>query len=403
MSVPSRKPDVVIVGGGVIGLAVAWRAARAGLAVTLADDDPAGGASHAAAGMLCPVTEAHYGEEALLALNLASARAWPWFAAELEEASGLGVGYRAEGTLAVAFDDDDLRALDDLHRYHVELGLGGERLRARECRELEPRLSPRVRGGILVAGDHQVDTRAVTAALLAATSRAGVSLHRERVAELTVAGGRATGVRLAGGEPVAAGAVVLAAGCWSAALPGLPAEAAPPVRPVKGQILRLRGPADPPLLGHSLRGLRQGRSVYLVPRADGRIVVGATAEEKGFDTTVTAGGVRELLEDANELVPALAELELVEAIARLRPGTPDNAPIIGPSPLPGLVVATGHYRNGVLLAPVTAGAVAELLATGVAPDVVAPFSPLRFVDPGAQDVPEPPGARGVPEHFGVGA
>ncbi|MDQ3946309.1 MAG: glycine oxidase ThiO [Actinomycetota bacterium] len=402
MSVSSRNPDVVIIGGGVIGLGIAWRAAQAGLAVIVADDDPAGGASHAAAGMLCPVTEAHYGEEPLLALNLASARSWPSFAAELEEASGRSVGYRTEGTLAVAFDDDDLRSLEELHRYHVDLGLGGERLRARECRAREPFLSPRLRGGVLVASDHQVDTRSVTAALLVAAEAAGVVLRRERVAELCTAGGRVTGVRLAGGEVVTAGTTVLAAGCWSARLPGLPAAAAPPVRPVKGQILRLRGPADPALLTHSVRGLRQGRSVYLVPRADGRIVVGASVEEKGFDTTVTVGTVRELLEDAGELVPALAELELVEAIARLRPGTPDNAPLIGRGALPGLVVATGHYRNGILLAPVTAGAVADLLATGVLPEVVAPFSPLRFVTSGAPGVPEYPGAGGVPEYPGAG-
>jgi len=396
VSVSSRSSDVVIIGGGVIGLSIAWRAARAGLTVTVADDDPAGGASHAAAGMLCPVTEAHYGEESLLALNLASARAWPSFAAELEEASGSGVGYRTEGTLAVAFDDDDLRALDELHRYHVELGLGGERLRARECRSLEPLLSPRLRGGILVAADHQVDTRAVTAALLTAAGKAGVILRRERVAELCVDGGRVTGVRLAGGDVVTAGTTVLAAGCWSGGVPGLPAAATPPVRPVKGQILRLRGPVDPPVLTHNLRGLRQGRSVYLVPRADGRIVVGASMEEKGFDTTVTAGAVRELLEDAGELVPAVAELELVEAIARLRPGTPDNAPLIGPGVFPGLVVATGHYRNGILLAPVTAGAVAELLTTGVLPEVAAPFSPLRFVA-------ERPGTGGFPTYQEVPA
>lgn len=373
-------PDVVIVGGGVIGLAVAWRAARVGLAVTVADPDPAGGASHAAAGMLCPVTEAHYGEEALLALNLASARAWPAFAAGLEEATGATVGYRPEGTLAVAFDDDDLRALDELRRFHAGLGLPGERLRARQCRALEPLLSPRVRGGILVGSDHQVDTRATTAALLTAAGRAGAVLVREPVAEVVVTAERVGGVRLANGETISAPTVVLAAGCRSADLPGLPADCRPPVRPVKGQILRLQGPADPPILTRTLRGLRQGRSVYLVPRAGGRIVVGATMEEKGFDTTVTAGAVRELLEDAGELVPALAELELVEAIARLRPGTPDNAPLIGPTGLDGLVVATGHFRNGILLAPVTADAVTELLLTGSTPEVVAPFSPMRFVD-----------------------
>ncbi|HLF40429.1 MAG TPA: FAD-dependent oxidoreductase [Acidimicrobiia bacterium] len=385
-------------GGGVIGLAVAWRAALAGLAVTVADDQPAEGASLAAAGMLCPVTEAHFGEEALLALNLASAARWPAFAAELEAASGQPVGYRAEGTLAVAFDEDDLRLLDGLHRYQVELGLPGERLRSRQCRQLEPYLSPRIRGGILVRADHQVDTRAVTAALVAAGERAGVRLVRQRVAEVLTGGGRVTGVRLAGdpgdtpgppGDPgdtpgppggteLEAGAVVLAAGCWSAEVPGLPSGCLPPVRPVKGQILRLQGPADPPVLTRTVRGLHHGRSVYVVPRVSGRIVVGATVEEKGFDTAVTAGAVRELLEDAIELVPALGELELVEALARLRPGSPDNAPLIGPAGIDGLVVATGHYRNGILLTPVTADAVVEVLQTGEVPEVVAPFSPQRF-------------------------
>ena len=374
----SDGTPVVVVGGGVVGLAVAWRAALAGLPVTVVDDQPAGGASHAAAGMLCPVTEAHFGEEALLALNLASAERWPGFAAELEAAAGHSVGYRSEGTLAVAFDDDDLRMLEELHRYQMELGLPGARLRTRECRQLEPYLSPRIRGGILVRSDHQVETRAVTAALLAAGDRAGVRLVRQRVAELVAGGGRVSGVRLADGTEIGAAAVVLAAGCWSGEVPGLPPGYLPPIRPVKGQILRLSGPADPPILTRTVRGLRHGRSVYLVPRSSGRIVVGATVEEKGFDTAVTAGAVRELLEDAIELVPAIRELELVEAIARLRPGSPDNAPIVGAAGMDGLVVATGHYRNGILLAPVTADAVVQVLQTGEAPAVVAPFSPGRF-------------------------
>ena len=374
--------DAVVVGGGVIGLSIAWRLASRGCSVAVVDDDPAGGASRAAAGMLAPVTEAHFGEEALTALNLESARRWPAFAAEVEEASGMSVAYRTEGTLSVAFDDDDLATLTELRAYHERLGLAGQRLRGRECRGLEPLLSPLCRGGIFVESDHQVETRALTAALLVAAQRSGVVLHRQRVARLDLAddGGRAVGVTLDSGQQLRAAVTVLAAGCGSATLPGLPPEARPPVRPVKGQILRLR-PADAsaPRLSCTVRGLRRGRSIYAVPRVDGRVVVGATVEEKGWDTTVTAGAVRELLEDVTEFVPALGELELAETLARLRPGTPDNGPILGPSALPGLLMATGHYRNGVLLAPLTADAVAAAAAGERMPEVAEPFTGNRFV------------------------
>jgi glycine oxidase len=372
----------VVVGGGVIGLSIAWRLAGRGWSVALVDDDPAGGASRAAAGMLAPVTEAHIGEEALTALNLESARRWPAFAAEVEEASGTPVAYRTEGTLSVAFDDDDLAVLTELRAYHERLGLPGQRLRGRECRGLEPLLSPLCRGGIFVESDHQVETRALTAALLVAAQRSGVVLHRQRAGRLDLAadGGRAVGVTLDSGEELRAGVTVLAAGCGSATLPGLPAEARPPVRPVKGQILRLR-PADAtaPRLRCTVRGLRRGRSIYAVPRLDGRVVVGATVEEKGWDTRVTAGAVRELLEDVTEVLPALGELELAETLARLRPGTPDNGPILGASALPGLLLATGHYRNGVLLAPLTADAVAAAAAGEPMPAVAEPFTGNRFV------------------------
>ena len=371
-----------MVGGGVIGLSVAWRLASRGVTVTLVDDDPAGGASQAAAGLLAPVTEAHFGEEALTALNLDSARRWPAFAAEVEAAAGTPVGYRADGTLAVAFDDDDLRMLKELGAYHDRLGLPGQRLRGRECRAREPLLSPRIRGGIFVEADHQVETRALTAALLVAAERAGVVLRRERAARLDLnrVGDRAVGFTLTSGESLRAPVTVLAAGCWSAELPGLPPEVRPPVRPVKGQILRLRA-SDPlvPRLTCTVRGVRRGRSIYAVPRADGRVVVGATVEEKGWDTTVTAGAVRELLEDATEVIPALAEFELVEALARLRPGTPDNGPILGPAALAGLVLATGHYRNGILLTPLTADVVAGTVLGEPLPAVAAPFSAARFV------------------------
>ena len=383
----SRSADALIVGGGVIGLGVAWRLAQRGLSVTVVDDDPAGGASRAAAGMLAPVTEAHFGEEAITALNLESARRWPAFAAEVEEASGTSVGYRSEGTLQVAFDDDDLAVLTELRAYQERLGLAGQRLRGRECRALEPLLSPLIRGGIFVESDHQVETRALTAALLVAAGRAGIQLVRGRAARLDVDGDgadglerRAVGVTLESGHRVVAPVTVLAAGCWSAGLPGLPPEVRPPVRPVKGQILRLR-PADPtaPRMSCTVRGIRRGRSIYAVPRGDGRVVVGATCEEKGWDTTVTAGAVRELLEDVTEVVPALGELELAETLARLRPGTPDNGPILGPSALAGLMLATGHYRNGVLLTPLTADAVADAVVGEPMPAVAEPFTAARFV------------------------
>ncbi len=374
----SRLPDVVVVGGGVIGLSVAWRSAGRGLEVTVVDPAPARGATWAAAGMLAPVTEVHYGEEALLRLNLSSAAAWPSFAASLEEASGRQVGYRPCGTLAVAMDGGDRALLEDLYRYQLSLGLDPQLLSSRECRSLEPFLAPGIRGGLLAPGDHQVHNRLLAQALEVAVERAGVRLVRDRVTTVLVDAGRVAGVALATGEHLSTGTVVLAAGCWTGQIAGLPDGALPPVRPVKGQILRLKGPAQAPLLGRNLRGLVAGNHLYLVPRADGTVVVGATVEEQGFDVTVRAGAVADLLRDARALMPALDELELAETWAGLRPGSPDNAPIIGPSALPGLVVATGHYRNGILLTPVTADSLASVLAGDGVPQVIAPFSPDRF-------------------------
>jgi glycine oxidase len=366
--------DVVVVGGGVIGLGVAWRAAQAGMAVTVVDPSPGSGASWAAAGMLAPVTEVHYGEQALLRLNLAAADRWAGFAAELEEAAGRQVGYRRCGTLTVARDTDDNAAIEDLYRFQLRCGLEVERLRGRDCRRLEPGLAPGVRGGVLAPGDHQVDNRAMAGALLTACERAGVRLLAGRATELRLDGERVTGVTVAGGASLAAATVVLAAGCWSRELGGLAAELLPPVRPVKGQLLQLRGPAADPLCRRNVRGLE----VYIVPRADGRVVVGATVEEQGFDTRVTAGAVHDLLRAAFELLPDVVELELVETVAGLRPGSPDNAPLLGPAGVDGLVIATGHYRNGILLAPVTADAVAELLVSGRVPAAIAPFGPARL-------------------------
>ncbi|MBS2964579.1 glycine oxidase ThiO [Actinocrinis puniceicyclus] len=373
------RPDAIVVGGGLIGLAVAWRAAQRGLHVALVDPEPGSGASHAAAGMLAPATEAHYGEERLLRLNLASARRYPDFVAELEGVSGTPAGYTARGTLAVAFDSGDRAVLADLAAFHQRLGLDSEPLSGRECRSLEPLLSPDVQSGLHVRGDHQIDNRMLVAALLTALTREHVTVHRERVAELLVEHDVAIGVRLADGRTLHADRVVLAAGCQSTSIPGLPPGALPPIRPVKGQILRLSVPASAvPFLGRAVRGVVRGRQVYLVPREHGELVVGATVEEQGFDTQVTAGGVYELLRAAHGLVPDIGELPLTEVRAGLRPGSPDNAPLLGPTALPGLVAATGHFRNGVLLTPITADAIAECLVSGQMPEDAQGFEPQRF-------------------------
>ncbi|MEE1741041.1 glycine oxidase ThiO [Streptomyces sp. BE147] len=387
------RSDVLVVGGGIIGLVTAWRAAQRGLRTTVADPDPGGGAARVAAGMLAAVTELHYGEQLLLGLNVASAARYPAFAEELTAASGQDIGFRACGTLAVALDSDDRAHLRELHALQQRSGLESEWLSGRECRRLEPMLAPGVRGGLRVDGDHQVDPRRLAAALLTACERAGVVLHRDRAERLTVSGGRAAGAVLADGTELAADQVVLAAGSLSGRLAGLPDEVVPPVRPVKGQVLRLTvPPAYAPFLSRTVRAVVRGSHLYLVPRENGELVVGATSEELGWDTTVTAGGVYELLRDAHELVPGITELPLTETRAGLRPASPDNAPLLGPTALPGLLLATGHHRNGVLLTPVTGDAMAEVLISGELPEVARPFAPGRFAPaarvPAAAPVPQ---------------
>jgi glycine oxidase len=334
------------------------------------------------------VGEAHFGEEPLARLNVAAARAWPAFARDLEAASGVGVAYRDSGTVAAALDPSDRAALDDVLRFQLELGLEARRLTARQCRALEPLLAPGVRGGAEFAGDHQVDNRRLVEALLAACGRAGVALVPDEAVAVTTSGDRVTGVALRDGSPLGAGAVVLAAGSRSGQVGGLPPGAVPPVRPVKGLTLRLRAPEGGPALERTVRGLVHGRSCYLVPRRDGTLVVGATMEERGFDRTVQAGPVHDLLADARAVVPAVDEYALEELATGWRPGTPDNAPVVGLAGPDGLVVATGHFRNGILLAPVTAGAVADLLDGRPVGDDLAPFGPGRF-DAGAATAPDP--------------
>jgi glycine oxidase len=371
--------DVVVAGGGVIGTAIAWRAAAAGLDVLLADPGQDEAASVVAAGMLAPVSESMFGEDALLRLNLLAVREFGPFAAELEDATGLQIGLRSEGTLAVAYDPGDHAALARMTAFRRSVGLTAEELDSRACRQLEPFLAPEVHGGVLFAGDWSVDNRRYAAALAEAARAAKVRFVRDRVLEVRVAGGQASGVRLAGGGEVGAAQVVVAAGCWSGGIAGLPDPLRSAVRPVKGQLLRLRHPDGfPPVVSHTIRATVQGRDIYLVPRTDGELVVGATSEERGPDRSVTAGAVHDLLHDAMSLLPVTSELLLAETCAGLRPGTPDNGPILGRCGPDGLLLATGHYRNGILLSPVTADATVALLAGRPPAREWEPFTPQRF-------------------------
>jgi glycine oxidase len=370
MEPPRRTSyDAVVIGGGLIGLACAWRAAERGLSVAVLErGEPGDGASGVAAGMLAPVTEADFGEQELLRLNLASRELWPGFAAELEEQTGLTTGYRESGALMVAAERDDVGELRRLNELQRSLGLEAEWLTPSECRRLEPGLSPRIAGGILAPRDAHADPRSVLRALRAAFEAAGGELVRG-CEVLAVEPGA---VQTRSGS-VAAGAVVAAAGAWSAAL----APHAPPVRPVKGQILELRTRAAS--AGPPQRIVRTPRC-YMFRRADGSTVLGATVEEQGFDTTVTADGVYRLLEAGWEAYPELGELELVSTHAGLRPGTPDNLPVVGEAD--GVTWACGHHRNGVLLAPITARGVAALLAGEEPPEELALCSPRRFAAAG---------------------
>jgi glycine oxidase len=365
-----RSFDVAIVGGGVIGLSCAWRLAQRGARVAVLErGEPGGGATRVAAGMLAPVGELTFGEPELLELTLAAARLYPGFVAGIEAASGMETGYEQLGALHVALDRDEAAQLRRVHNLQRSLELEAEWLPPRRCRELEPGLTPSFHGGVFAAGEAAVDPRALSRALRAAVIAAGGEVHEStEVVDGIFEGEGLAGVRArptAGSDrgdddavEYLAETVVLASGAWSGAAKWLPEQARPSVRPVKGQVLELRRRDDEPPARHILASER----VYLVPRPDGRLIVGATVEEMGFDTAVTAGGVHELLREAYRLLPDVAEMELIGAVAGLRPGTPDNLPIVGPGAIEGLVLATGHYRNGILLAPLAAETVADLVS-----------------------------------------
>jgi glycine oxidase len=370
------RPKTVVIGAGVIGLSIAWRLAEAGCRVTVYDRAEAGrGASWAAAGMLAAAVEAEPGEEALLPLTLESRRLWPEFARELEAASGMSVAYRDDGTIAVALTRDDLDQLRFAYEFQKGLGLELEWLSAAEIHRHEPHLRPGIGGAVLSPHDHQVENRLVGQALAIAARRAGAALFECcPVREVDVSGGRAVGVATDRGREQA-DIVILAAGAWSRQISGISVAYLPPVRPIKGQMLALRMDPVAPLLRHVLWLPRGG---YLVPRLDGRLIVGGTVEERGFDEAVTAGGLLALIEGAWRAVPAIEELPVAETWVGFRPGSRDDAPILGPSAIAGLVVATGHHRNGILLTPITAVGISTYVLTGRLPEAIQPFTADRF-------------------------
>jgi glycine oxidase len=367
-----------------MGLGIAWRLAQAGCPVTVYERGAAGhGASWAAAGMLAAAVETEPGEEELLALTLESQRMWPGFAREIEAATGISVDYRDEGTIVVALTRDDVEQLRFSYNFQKSLGLELEWLSGSEARRREPHLRPGIPGAVLSPRDHQVENRQLARALASAVRRAGAMLHeRQPVREVELSGGRVCGVVTDYGHDPA-DVVILAAGAWSREIAGIPPAYLPPVRPIKGQMLALRMDPAAPLVRHVI-WLPRG---YLVPRQDGRLVVGATVEERGFDETLTAGGVLALLEGAWRAVPAIEDLPIAETWVGFRPGSRDDAPMLGPSGIEGLVVATGHHRNGILLTPLTAEAISAYVMTGQLPKSVGPFTPERF---GGRDVPSAP-------------
>lgn len=365
--------DVAVVGGGLMGLGIAWRVAQAGRSVVCVDGAAAGqGASWAAAGMLAPYAELDFDEVELLELAESSQRMWPEFADELAAAASADVGFDPCGSLVVAVDRDDAEAQERLFAYQRARGLDVARLGGAACREREPLLSPRVHSGTWSPGEHQVDPRRLLPAVELAATRAGARVFRgASCVRVDVSAGEVTGVAMADGGRVRARQVVVAAGAWSRAVDGLEPHR-PPVRPVKGQMLAVA--RDPALtLGHVVRS----PDAYLAPKAD-RWVVGATSEDRGFDDRVTAGGVWELLDGAYAVVPSIYELELVEVWTGFRPASRDNGPILGGCAVDGLFFCTGHYRNGIQQAPASIDGVAKAVLGRDVPATLAPFGVGRF-------------------------
>lgn len=372
-ALPTRS-DVVVVGAGLIGLSCAWRLAQAGLSVTVIERDTVGvGASLAATGMLAPAAEHEPGSDPLLPLALESLARWPGFRDELQAASGISIDYREEGTLVVAIGRDEVDRLRFRHDLQIRSGLSARWLPGSEVRALEPTLRPSVTAGLFCPDDHQVDPRLVMAGLTRANQAAGVTIVEQCAVEaLDWVGDRVCGAATSRGH-ISAATLILATGSWSGDASLLPSELALPVRPLRGQSLALKTTTRTGNLSHMV----WTEQVHMAPKADGHLIIGATVEDCGFVPGVTAGGLYALLEGARRVLPGIEEMEVEAVWSGFRPTSDDDAPIID-TLAPGLVVATGHHRNGYLLAPATADCVAELVTTGALPDIASSFGLARF-------------------------
>jgi glycine oxidase len=365
-----KKFDVAIAGGGVIGGAIALELARAGLRVAVFDrQQPGQEASWASAGILSPAPE-NPGVVSMVPLGKASMSLYPEFVAQVEEISGASVGFRPKGTLEALFSHDTKAELSTIIALHHGLGLKAEPLCAEDARELEPSLSEEVEAAVLRPEEASVDNRALTSAILGAAKRSGAEIFAGNGAKaIWREGNRCAGLVLQN-EKVEANSTIIAAGCFSATIEGIAPYA--PVRPAKGQMAALR--ADELKIERVL----WSEKIYLVPRNDGRILAGATVEHAGFDKRVTAGGMDRILSAAIDLAPGLANARIEETWAGLRPDSPDHLPILGPTDLDGLLIATGHFRSGILLTPITARLIREWITEQRVSVDWDRFSPMRF-------------------------
>jgi glycine oxidase len=367
--------SICIIGAGAIGLGIAWRLASRGHDVCVFErGKPGFGASRAAAGMLAPTAEVKFGEGALLRLQQQSLERFSDYVRELEAHSGLDVDYRDDGALIVALEPDDTGRLDRTLAYQLELGLDARRLTGAEARELEPHLAPSVHSAVLCSQDHQADAwKLVDALLLALESAGGEVITGAGVEAIVSEGGRARGLRLDDGRRVDASTIIITAGAWSGEIGGVPELSRPVVRPVRGQALSLMSETSP-LCSHVIRA----PDAYLCPKADGSVEVGATMEERGFDDRQTAGGIFELLRGAWRAMPGIYDLELCDTWTGFRPVSLDDAPLMGPSSVEGVWLATGHGRHGILLSAITADLMAQAVEKGRMPAGYVAFHPGRF-------------------------
>ena len=375
-----KNKEIIIIGGGVIGLGIGWQLTKSGVSVTIYDSGEAGrAASWAAAGMLAPLAEAHTEEPELLKLGCESLVLYPQWVSELESDAEMSVGFRDEGTHIVGLESDDTHQLKHLYQAQQQLGLSVNWLSGGEVREIESALSPRVSAAIQCESDYQVDNRLMVTALKSAYLRNGGVLHENNpIEKIHVENCQVQGIETREGFH-RGDMVILSAGCWSSQIDGIPDSIRPPVRPVKGQMMALQM-EDGISINSVIRTVRARypTDVYLVPRTDGRLIIGATSEEMGYDTRLTVGGMFELLRGAWEVVPGVYELPILESWAGLRPGSRDNAPILGKTPIENLIYATGHYRNGILLSPITAYEISRLVLSDETSDVIKPFQLDRF-------------------------